>query len=253
MIQVLSRSADILHYVAESDKGLRLYELTELMNLQRSTVHNVAASLISIGMLTKDETSRYRLGPLFRELYLEQCKSRLYTYMRGLMLHLSELINGSTLTYTEFKVNEIISIFRISADQPRKIHIVEGSAMNPYYTVSGLLHFALLPDSKLNLLKLRYPFIPGGQELWGSEQRFNDEIENCRKRGYALIPIDPPNSFRLGIPIRQNGGFAGTLTWSKSNFSESEKKTMLKEAMRIMASGITEAENFEVNPGDSEL
>ena len=71
MIQVLSRTTEILKYVAESDKGLRLYELTELMGLKRSTVHNVASSMVHEGLLLKSG-SNYQIGPLIKELYLTQ-------------------------------------------------------------------------------------------------------------------------------------------------------------------------------------
>ena len=235
MIQVLNRTTEILKYVAESDKGLRLYELTELMGLKRSTVHNVASSMVHEGLLTKDEDSNYQLGPLFKELYLTQQKNIFSTAIRKEMLRLAVLVTDSSLTYAQFGTNEIAEQFRIVPGQPRKIHNAEGSVLNPYFTVSGILNFAFLPDSKLNLLKMRYPFIPRGQELWGKEQSMLDEIANCRKRGYALMPLDPPETLRLGIPIRQNGNFIGTLTWSKQNFSRAEKELMIAEALKIIS------------------
>jgi hypothetical protein len=90
----------------------------------------------------------------------------------------------------------------------------------------------LLPDSKLNLLKMRYPFIPKGQELWSGEARWLQEIDNFRQRGYALMPIDPPEILRMGMPVTRNGNFIGTLTWTKHNASQAEKDLMLAEAGR---------------------
>jgi DNA-binding IclR family transcriptional regulator len=234
MIQVLTRTTEILKYVAESDKGLRLYELTELMGLKRSTVHNVASSMVHEGLLTKSD-SNYQIGPLFKELYLTQQKNAFSKTIKKEMLRLTALIKNSSLVYAKFGANEIGEQFRISADQPTKINNAEGYLLNPYFTVSGILHFAFLPDSKLNLLKMRHPFIPRGQELWGKEQTFLDEIENCRKHGYALMPLDPAETFRLGIPIRQNDNFIGTFTWSKQNPSAKEKELMLTEALKIIS------------------
>jgi DNA-binding IclR family transcriptional regulator len=230
MIQAISRGVEILRYVSESQRGLRLYELTELMNLKRSTVHNLASSLIGEGLLRKDDESRYQLGELIGELYLKQQSSFLSESIKQEMLRLSALVPGTSLTFAKFGQNEIIEVFRITPDLPYKIVAPQGSVLNPYFTVSGILHFAFLPESKTSLLKMRYPFIPKGQELWLKEARFLSEIENTRERGYALMPLDPPNVFRLGIPVKRNGNFVGTLTWTKHNFTENEKKIMLSEA-----------------------
>lgn len=233
MIQVLSRTAEILKYVAESDKGLRLYELTKLMGLGRSTVHNVASSMVHEGLLTKVD-SNYQIGPFIKELYIMQQKNAFSKTIKSEMLRLANLVKKSSLTFAKFGANEIGEQFRITPDQPQKIYNAEGQLLNPYFTVSGILHFAFLPDSKLNLLKMRHSFISRGQELWGKEQVFSDEIEKSRRRGYALMPLDPPETFRLGIPIRQNGNFVGTLTWSKQNPSEKEKELMMAEALKII-------------------
>lgn len=234
MIQVLSRTTEILRHVAESDKGLRLYELTALMDLKRSTIHNIASSMVHEGLLAQSEDSSYQLGALFKEFYLTQQKSIFLKQIRQEMLRLAGLVKNSSLVYAKFGMNEIVEHFRINPDQPRQIRIIEGSVLNPYFTVSGILHFAFLSNSKHNLLKMRNPFIPRGQELWGKEQHMSAEIANCRKRGYALMPLDPPETFRLGIPIRQNGSFIATLTWSKQNFNTNEKEIMLAEALKII-------------------
>ncbi|MDD5728353.1 MAG: helix-turn-helix domain-containing protein [Victivallales bacterium] len=230
MIQVLSRTAEILKFVAESPEGLRLYELTELMELKRSTVHNLTSSLLHEGLLEKDQDSRYQLGPLFRELYDIQRKNEFYGCIKKRMLHLAALVKGSSLTYAQFGNGEIIEFFRIVPDQPRKIHTIEGGVLNPYFTVGGILHFAFLPESKRNLLTMHHPFIPKGQELWGNEQALSQAVADCRKRHYGLMPLDPPEMLRLGIPVMQNGNFAGSLTWAKHNFTNEEKELMLQEA-----------------------
>jgi DNA-binding IclR family transcriptional regulator len=234
MIQVLSRVTEILKYISESDKGLRLYELTELTGLKRSTVHNVASSMLHEGLLSKVD-STYQIGPLIKELYLTQQKNELSKAIKSSMLNLTSLVKNSSVIYAKFGANEIGEQFRISADRTRKIYNAEGHPLNPYFTVSGILHFAFLPDYKINLLKMRNPFIPRGQELWGKEQAFLNEVANCRKRGYALMPLDPPETFRVGIPVRQNGNFIGTLTWNKQNPSEKEKEMMQAEALRIIS------------------
>ena len=231
MIQVLSRTSEILRHVADSNGGLRLFELTELMGLKRSTVHNVASSLVHEGMLYKDENSKYQLGPLIKELYLLQQQNEFSRSVREIMLKFAYLVKNSHLTFAKFGQNEIVEHCRITPDQPYKIRSMEGYTLNPYFTVSGILHFAFLSNSNLNLLKMRHPFIPRGLELWKDEKIFNEAVEACRKRGYALLPIDPPEMFRLGIAVRHNGNFIGSLTWSKNNFTAEEKAIMLKNTV----------------------
>lgn len=229
MIQVLSKTREMLRYVADSNGGLRLFELTELMGLKRSTVHNIASSLIHEGILYKDENSKYQLGPFLEEIYLLQQNNGYLKAVREIMIKFSYLVNDSHLTFAKFGQNEIIGQFVITPDQPHKTRRMDAYVLNPYFTVSGILHFAFLPDSILNLLKMRHPFIPRGLELWKDEEKFTEAVEACRKHGYAILPLDPPEMFRLGIAVRHDGNFIGSLTWTKNKATKEEREIMLKE------------------------
>ncbi|HZP88072.1 MAG TPA: helix-turn-helix domain-containing protein, partial [Burkholderiales bacterium] len=66
------RAVGILRELAAHNaKGLRLYEIAELMQLERPTAHRMLRGLLSQGMLAQDPAGKaYRLGPLVYELGL---------------------------------------------------------------------------------------------------------------------------------------------------------------------------------------
>ena len=69
MVQAISRAANILKLVADSPDGLRLFELADLMDLKRTTVFNLADTLVQEGLLSREPDTRYVLGPTVGELY----------------------------------------------------------------------------------------------------------------------------------------------------------------------------------------
>lgn len=69
MVQAISRAAKILRLVAESSDGLRLYELAGLIGLKRTTVFNLADTLVQEGLLSREPDTRYILGPTVGQLY----------------------------------------------------------------------------------------------------------------------------------------------------------------------------------------
>ena len=69
MVQAVVRASKILQLVAESSDGLRLYELADLMGLKRTTVFNLADTLVEEELLTRDRDTRYLIGPAVGKLY----------------------------------------------------------------------------------------------------------------------------------------------------------------------------------------
>jgi DNA-binding IclR family transcriptional regulator len=69
--QTVQRAVRILRCMARyPDKGLRLLDVAREMGLERPTAHRVLQTLCAEGLLTQDESRRYRIGPLLFELCL---------------------------------------------------------------------------------------------------------------------------------------------------------------------------------------
>ncbi|MEO8898143.1 MAG: IclR family transcriptional regulator [Candidatus Dormibacter sp.] len=67
-LQVVARVADLLWLFARSREGLRLSQVSEGLQLQRTTAHRYIASLSNHGFLVRQDDGAYVLGPLLVHL-----------------------------------------------------------------------------------------------------------------------------------------------------------------------------------------
>lgn len=67
-IQVIARLAQVLRQFGPNTSTLRLATLAEELGMQRPTLHRYLASMVSAGLLERDEEATYTLGPLLVQL-----------------------------------------------------------------------------------------------------------------------------------------------------------------------------------------
>ena len=216
MVQALNRAFDIVRHVAASDDGIRLHDLAKLCGLKKTTVFNLAETLVAEGMLSKDGAARYRLGGLVTELYLGGLGNRNLHRTAAILLALHRLYPAASIVYTELGETDIFGRLNLPAGQPEKVEYTDGMTLNPYVTVCGVLYFAFTPDERLNGLRMRNPFEYKGMEVWGSEMAFRERVEAARRCGWAETPtLVGPDTFKVGVPVRDgNGNLKATITFS---------------------------------------
>lgn len=243
MVQAISRGFELLRLVSGSSGGLRLYELAERMGLKRTTVFNIAKTLVKEGMLEKDEDSRYRLGSGMAELSRpHELSQHLKAVGKGLLELKRELSEGSYI-YSELRGDEIVGIFSIGGNVDDGLLCPENMYLNPYYTVCGMVFMSFMPGDMLLGLKMKYPFEYKGIEVWRSEGNLLRALEETRGRGYAESPATPVNNSKFGIPVfKRSGMLQGVIT---ANFREVIPAGRLADTLKILlatAEKITQGE-----------
>jgi len=157
-IQSIERAIEILRHVSESPEGLKLKDLAERCKLNKTTVFNLAETLVMERMLHKTEDSIYHTGSLIEEMAQKSRGDNKQKKTAELFAELHELHPESSMYYTELGEAEIWGRMSIRSGREAKTEILQDTTLNPYLTVCGLLYFAYMPEERLCGLKMKNPF-----------------------------------------------------------------------------------------------
>lgn len=244
MVQSISRALKIVRLVAESERGLRLFELADKMELKRTTVFNLAATLVKEGMLNKACDSSYQLGNMMEELSRRQGQKSMKLNLGKKLLDLHKLYPESSIVYSEANSNDIRAKIYIPPGSGTQIQNADNMQLNPYNTVCGLLYFGLLPDDILQEIKRKYPFEYWGMDYWKGIQSFEKAVEKSLKNGLSQSPATPVDILKYGVPVFESGGaLSGVITFSmKKNNIEHTQRTKIFNDLKVFSQQITEGQ-----------
>ncbi len=224
MVQALLRGMEILQIVSSCENGIRLYELAEKMGLKRTTVFNLAKTLIDGGYLKKGDGAVYELGPELFALCARRESSQDRRRMAAKMLEFHQSHPDTVLFYTELGTHDVNARIYISRGRDAAPQFPADVTLSPYLTVCGMIFFAYAPDEQLNGIRLRHPFAFEGSECWQSGENFSRALELTRKNGYAESPATPPGELKFGLPVfGRSGMLRGALTVSWHNYTERDE------------------------------
>ncbi|NLX61352.1 MAG: IclR family transcriptional regulator [Tissierellia bacterium] len=187
IVQSVDRALSIIEVLSEYYDGLGVTEISEKVNLHKSTVYRLLTTLIYKGYVVQDvETSKYKITFKLFELGSRKIENMdLLTaskpYTRILMEKINEVVH---LVVRDD--NEIIYIDKVEADNTIRMASKIGKRSPLYCTATGKAILAYLPESKV-------------AEIWDKskiEKRTDNTITNfdvlkaelaeIRKKGYAI-------------------------------------------------------------------
>ena len=201
MVQSVARSMQILEMVGRSEEGLTLQELARRLEVQPSTAHNLARTLVNGRFLQKKiHPIRYELGLAFFELVEIQQKRVFRQKMAEAVKAVFARLPGATVTVTESVNGEILNVLRMSPELPSMLQQPQGRIMNPYTTAASLLFQAFWPEAERNAYRQRYPFDEFGAHRWKTLKRLDEFLEQVRRKGFVLFPTES-RPFCMAAPI----------------------------------------------------
>lgn len=236
MVQALSRGMEILRLAAKSKGGIRLCDLADKMNLQRTTVFNLAKTLLDEGYLRKEGRNGYELGPALYALCREQRNPRRLQAMADCLSQFHQSHPETGMFYTELGANDINGKIYFKPGTDVEPQFPDDVTLPPYMTVCGLIFFAYAHDEQLNGLRTRHPFAFKGVETWGSEDKFQQAVKLTRQNGYAESPATPDHELKFGLPVFDAAGMlAGALTvsWYHLPREQFKRELCLKELQQL--------------------
>lgn len=214
-VRAVSRAVAILAAFEDHD-ALGLADLTKAADLPKPTAFRIAATLENSGMLERSPDGLYRLGPrlvsLARIVLSRGLPAVAQPHMRALARTFGHsvnlgVLNGSNVLYLDM------------LESRHSLRMVTGiGALEPLHaTAIGKAIAAALPSEELNSLLASYTLRPLTPATITSRARFEVEIEQVRKRGYAIDDAEcQPGARCVGAAIRDRHGVIGGISMSAS-------------------------------------
>lgn len=207
-VQSVDRALSILELISYYSDGLGITEISEKVNLHKSTVHRLLGTLIYNGFVEQDKTTnKYKVSLKLYELGARRIEnldilkiSKPYT--QKLMEELNEVVH---LVIRDR--NEIVYIDKVEADNTIRMASTIGRRAELYCTSVGKAILAFLDDKEV-------------EEIWNNSkiQRLTEntivdfellkkELKKVKEQGYAEDDEENELGVRcIGAPVFNHSG-----------------------------------------------
>lgn len=208
VVQAVDRSLAILEAMAREGGPMGLGEISAEVELTRSTVHRLLATLISRGFARQDPASgRYSLG--FKALEVGTSFLASMDIRSIARQHLRRLAQGcgETANLAVLEGLDVIYIDQVEAESIIKMRARLGSRGPGYCTGSGKVLLAALPEDELDHLLDGRILKRYTARTITDPDRLRQELAKVRKDGFALDFGEMEPAVRCAAaPIRDHEG-----------------------------------------------
>ena len=216
IIQAVQRAIDILECFESLDTELPLGELSNKVDLNKSTTHGLLATLIYNGyMYQNPETGGYKLGPRFFEKGLQMLgKMNIYQTVRPHLMSISHKYQLTTHLF--LYVNQIL----FCADKVETESFVVLSSRighrHPLHaSASGKVVLANLESNALNAVIKDIKFTCFTPKTISSSEELLKVLPHIRTQGYALEDEEIEEGvYSIAAPVWGYRGLLGTISIS---------------------------------------
>ena len=229
----------IIDFMSKKSQPLSLAELSRGLGFPKSTTHHILDTLISEGYFYKEsETRKYSLGYKFLEIsrgILDNIdiRSIAHKYLRMLQEDCKETIHLTILRKVEVKV---IFIDKISASDGLSLVTYIGLTSDPHCHAGGKALLSQFPPSEIMDIYKDRPFKSYTQNTITSISKLLEELEEIRKRGYAIDNEEYLTGVRcVAAPISIGGKAVAAVSITGSIFTMTLERINRELSSLVMA------------------
>lgn len=226
---IVKKAFEILDIISKNPQGLRISEISTLLNISKSTVHGITAALEEVGAIIRDSVSkRYIIGvtllelgkiayeridfkkiarPVMEEL-MEQCEESVFLGIR----------NGDSVTVID--IVESRKDFKITSPVGTSLPLQAGAV--------GKLFLSLMDSKDLRKYLHENPLVRYTSNTIVDSDLYTAELENVRKKGYAADDEEYISGVRaIAASIKRYGAYMPAIWVVGFKASMSDKKLEL--------------------------
>lgn len=185
-IRAVERALDVLMCFTSQTPELSMTEISEMVGLNKSTVHRVLATLEGKHFLERDQvTGVYRPGIrivqlAFLTLEHNDIRRLASPFLHNLCDQYHENVNLAVLDETD-----VVYLDVVEGSQRVKLAAVPGQRLPAFCTASGKAILAFLPEDQVNgILASGIPMHT--KNTLTTLEAFYDDVRLTRERGYAI-------------------------------------------------------------------
>lgn len=186
-VQSLDRTFDILEILSNEQHGLSLAQISDRLELPKSTAHRLLGVLLQRAFVRKTvDTNRYRLGPGFIGLcshYLNNLE--LKTESSPFMAELSRT-TGNTVFLAIRQYDKMVYVDSEEQVNSLRKYSIIGQQKPLYCTSLGKALLMGLNDEEIRTVLANETFEKRGPYSHTNMESLLQDIRECRRRGWAL-------------------------------------------------------------------
>lgn len=231
-VQSLEKTLEIIDILSQqdSDQGLGISELNEILDLGKSTIHRLLDTLVAYQYVEKMDNNNYRLGWGLFQIGSSLLRQRRVDNLQTKAL--KEISNKfqETVNLGVRGGNEVIVVAKIDPDTTSRVRIDSNvGEIEPFYaTALGKVLFSELDEVSMREMTKNVEFKRYTEKTITSVDVLIEEIKKVKKQGYA---IDDEEYFMgltcLAMPIRgHEGNIVAALSVSGPTFRFGVEKIM---------------------------
>lgn len=231
-IQSVSRACLILQLLSVNKEGLTNIEVSQYLNLNRSTTHHLMSTLQSHEFISMNLNGKYQIGSAIGDMAQGISDTTLRNIVHGMLLDLVN-VTGETCYLAVFNqgVTLIDTVLGLGALRVVQVFLNDDKSAYLHTRTSGKLYLSTLSKEDLHTYISENPLIALTDKTIVSEQVLYNELELVRQNGYAsdreefMTGIDC-----YGFPIIVEGKLIGCVTTSFPT-AQKDKHDVIKTAL----------------------
>ncbi|WP_162047906.1 IclR family transcriptional regulator [Vibrio taketomensis] len=195
-IQSVERSFSILEALSLSEQSLSLQNISEIVALNKTTVHGLLATMCALGYVNRTKQG-YSLGLRIRELFrpLEQKDEAIRRHFNGLLNQMAQLTNNTAYLAVKGGEQEYLYIDAIERQNPLTIRSPRGRREGLATSAIGKV-FLAFDKELLRQFRLQTSLPP----------ELEKELSQVLTNGYSLdLEQAEPNLNCLAFPLYMAG------------------------------------------------
>ncbi len=232
-VRSVSKAAQLLRFIAEESSPSTATEISKALNLPTPTAYHLLNTLVAEGLLSKNDSRRYSLGPgigLLADGFLSKIAPP--RYMLGPLQKLADE-TGETCYMSGWRDGEIVVLHTVEGNHP--VHVMglhRGYSGAAHARASGKLLLAFTSESVREAYLLTHDFEPVTENTIVDRDEFDAELGTIRERGYAVDREEFSDGVScLSAPIRAHNDSPAGLVGAFTVAAPTERFTRTREEL----------------------
>lgn len=242
-VKSLKKALDILECFSHEQPELGITQISQMLQLGKSNVHNIVSTFEACGYLMQDEqTGKYRLGLKIMQLsHLISTSMSFQSLIHQCILDLVKEID-EIIYFGVIDGNNIMYMDAGFPDKAFQVRWVQGMTAPLVCTSIGKAILAYQKESFIDEV-LSEPLVKYTEHTITDKERLKEQLKLIRERGYSLDAMEHEYGVMcVGVPIfdhRQNLIGAVSATGPSLRFSEDK----INQCIRLLKQKTKELQN----------
>lgn len=185
-VPALTRGCKILDAVAAANRPLTASVLARELNLPRSTVHGLCATLVNLGLLLRESDNGFRIGPhimRWTRAFLAQTD---LTAEFAALLETLRVLTNETITLSILDGNEVVYIGCRNSPAPLGITFRIGMRLPAAFTATGKAILSTMSDDQVRrIMAGHWPKALTARSVRDIDALLQ-ELDETRRRGFSI-------------------------------------------------------------------